>query len=156
MSGALGLANKKLYHAAILTRLLAAERQREQVPVSVLLEAVAEPARRHLEQAYGWLLVALADRADLPPEPPRTVTELIDAFRLEEPLRGELVELRQLEAGGWLGELVSGGTAPTRSTGRAGGELALAEQAWDEAQLREWHHRLEALIDRFSHGLEEW
>ena len=128
MAGALGLANQKLYHAAILIRLLSAEREREQVPFSVLMEAVGEPARCHLCAAYGWFLVALADPAVIPVEPPASVSELVEALKLHEPLRGELVELMQLERGGWLGGLL----AP-RHRANASGEgsrsaIALVEQ----------------------------
>ena len=156
MGPALGRANQKLYHAAILTRLLSAERAREQVPLAVLLDAIGVPARQHLLDAYGWLLVALVDPAELPQDPPGDMDALVAAYGLSEPLRGELVELRQLEATGWLGELVSASVTPGAAASPVNSELSLVARAWDDGQLEEWRRQLEDLIDRLSHGLDEW
>jgi hypothetical protein len=156
VAGALGLANQKLYHAAILIRLLSAERQREQVSVSVLMEAVGEPARQHLCAAYGWFLVALADLSGIPDTPPNNVSQLAADLELAEPLRGELVELRQLEDRGWLSGLLTARRHGSASGQGSGQGISVVEQAWDDNQLRLWHRELEQLIDRLSHGLEEW
>lgn len=156
MGDALRFANQKLYHAAILTRMLSDERERERIPLSVLLEAVGEPARQHLQAAYGWFLVALAGPSELPDAPPRNVSDLVATFGLGDPLRGELVELRQLEASGWLAELLASASPNVGGGQRREGVVPLVAQAWDDSRLAEWRGQLEGLIDRLSHGLEEW
>ena len=155
MHAALSRANQKLYHGAILARLLVAERDRQDVPLAVLTAAIGEPAREHLKSAYGWLLIALAESAELPAQPPTMVAELVAREGLEEPLRGELVELRNLETGGWLHELL----ATTGATGAVRGPeagLAVVAGGLDPEQLLAWHEALGDLIDRMSHGLDEW
>lgn len=154
MNAALGLANQKLYHAAVLIRMLANERERQQVPLPVLLEAVGEAVRWHLRAGYGWFLLALADVDALPAEPPSDVAELVQSLGLTEPLRGELVELRRMEGSGWLAALLE--TPRPGAMRRSGGELSVAEAGADEAQFQRWHDELEKTIDRMSHGLEEW
>ena len=156
MHPALGIANQRLYHASILTRLLVSERERQELPVSVLMAAVGEAARWHLQGAYGWFLVALAELPDMPANPPLSVAELVVQQGLEEPLRGELVELRQLEASGWLHVLLAGGGGASRTGSTADSGLALVARDWDEVQLVRWHDEIADLIDRMSHSLEEW
>lgn len=155
MHAALSRANQKLYHAAILTRLLAAERSQEQVPLAVLLPAIGEPARGHLRAAYGWLLVALAEPRELPLQPPLAVAELVASEGLQEPLRGELVELRNLEQSGWLQTLLASADSSPPIRGPGSG-IALVSGELDEQQLGRWHDAVAELIDRMSHGLDEW
>ena len=136
--------------------MLSAERERQELPLSVLMPAVGEPARWHLQAAYGWFLVALAEPPELPPKVPGSVADLVAELHLEEPLRGELVELRHLEASGWLQALLApaaGRAATAKSPADSG--LALLAQEWDETQLERWHGEIADLIDRMSHGLEE-
>ncbi len=154
MHPALGRANQKLYHASILTRLFAAERERAEVPLSVLQDAVGEAARWHLRAAYGWLLVALADLDDVPAEPPASAESLL-AGEPGEAARGELVELRALEASGWLGDLLAPGRPAPPKQAAGGAELRLVEAGGDEDQLRRWHDGIAELIDRMSQDLEE-
>ncbi len=155
MSTCRSRANEKLYHAAILIRMLGAELAREELPARVVLEAVGQAVRHHLLDAYGWFLLELAEASDLPAEPPHDIDALRQLVALQEPLRGELVELTTLEQGGWLASLRALPTA--RGPASTGGDLlVVAEQGWSEAQLREWHDQLADLIDRIGHGLDEW
>ncbi len=155
MSTARGLANQKLYHANILIRMLGAELAREELPAPRVLEAVGLAVRRHLLEAYGWFLLELADISELPAEPPLSIGALEQHYGLAEPRRGELVELGQMEQGGWLAALQAE-PARTRSTAGNANLLALAEQPWSEQGLRQWHDSLADLIDRLGHGLDEW
>ena len=137
--------------------MLDAELAREELPARVVLEAVGLAVRRHLLEAYGWFLLELAEADDLPSEPPLGMAGLRAGWSLKQPLRGELVELDQLERQGWLAELLA---PPSTSQGgrRDGGAdlLPLAEAGWSETQLRDWHDQLAELIDRMGHGLDEW
>ncbi len=155
MSSARSLANQKLYHAIILIRMLDAELAREELPAARVLEAVGLAVRRHLLEAYGWFLLELAEINDLPTEPPLAIAELEQRYDLPEPRRGELVELAQLEREGWLAALQAP-PQPTRSSAASANLLAVAEQPWSQEGLRQWHDLLADLIDRMSHGLDEW
>ena len=66
------------------------------------------------------------------------------------------VELRQLEASGWLHVLLAGGGGASRTGSTADSGLALVARDWDEVQLVRWHDEIADLIDRMSHSLEEW
>jgi hypothetical protein len=156
VASALGLANRKLYHASILLRLLDRELARADLPAAVLKEALGEAARLHLQASYAWFLVELVAPAELPPDPPRCVDLLIERYALEEPLRGELVELRRMEAAGWLGDLLAPAEAPAAASVGGFGELTVVNEDRDIGQLGVWHRDLEELMDRMSHGLEEW
>ncbi|MEP5765593.1 MAG: hypothetical protein ABJ308_13430 [Halieaceae bacterium] len=157
MNPARGLANQKLYHAAILQRMLAAELAREEIPQTVLLEAVGESVRLQLLEAYGWFLLELADIQPLPSQPPASVSQLQQHWELTEPLRGELIELQALEATqGWLSELQASPAAPASLTPRVTASLAVAAPEWSSQQLAGWHSGLSGLIDRMSHSLDEW
>lgn len=156
-----GLANRKLYHAAILLRMLAAELEREELPANVVLEAVGLAVREHLLEAYGWFLLELAgvEEPGGPPErgaPPRGVDALVREYGLAEPLRGELVELAQLERRGWLGELLAVPAAVSTGVRSGPDQLQVVEQGWSLQQLRAWHDGLADIIDRMAHGLDEW
>ena len=155
MSTCRGRANEKLYHAAILMRMLSAELAREELPARVVLEAAGLAVRQHLLDAYGWFLLELAGVSDFPAQPPHSVDSLQASYGLAEPLRGELVELRVAEREGWLGQLqaVPGGRPAVTGGGNL---LPVAEQSWSEEQLRGWHDLLADLIDRLGHGLDEW
>ncbi|MEE4189945.1 MAG: DUF6586 family protein [Halieaceae bacterium] len=163
MSSARGLANQKLYHAAILIRMLGAELAREELPAARVLEAVGLAVRRHLLEAYGWFLLELADVSELPAEPPSSIAELEQRYGRSDPRRGELVELERLEGEGWLASLLappgrSRGSAASRAAGTAasGDLLAVAEQAWSREGMALWHDSLAELIDQMGHGLDEW
>ncbi len=155
MSSARSLANQKLYHAAILIRMLGAELAREELPAARVLEAVGLAVRRHLLEAYGWFLLELAEVSELPAEPPTSIDQLESRYGRSNPRRGELVELARLEGEGWLAALL----APperTRSVASSGNLLAVAEQSWSQAELSQWHDSLADLIDQMGHGLDEW
>jgi hypothetical protein len=151
-----GQANRKLYHAAILVRMLRAELSRQELPAHVVLESVGLAVRQHLLEAYGWFLLELAGIEDISRGPPPGLAALQQAYGVSEPLRGELVELQQMEREGWLAELLAP-PAPTGAAPAAGPDgLAVREQVWSEAQLQSWHDKLAELFDRMSHGLDEW
>ena len=151
-----GLANRKLYHAAILVRMLAAELSREDLPAQVVLEAAGLAVRQHLLEAYGWFLLGLAGVDEPRHGPPAGIAALQRDYGLEEPLRGELVELGRLEREDWLADLLAPPPASVAGAPVDPDRLSAVEQGWSEVQLRAWHDELAALIDRISDGLDEW
>ena len=157
MRAARALANQKLYHAALHQRMLARELAREDVAASVLLEAVGRSVQQHLRDAYGWFLLELAAVEDLPMIPPHSVTQLCAAHTVEKPLRGELVELTNLEQrSGWLVELLSDRPLSVAAARSAPVGLSLVQSHWSQAELQAWYEALEGMIERMGDSLDEW
>lgn len=157
MRPARALANQKLYHAALHQRMLARELEREDVAAGVLLEAVGRSVQQQLRDAYGWFLLELAAVEDLPMIPPHSVAQLREGHALEKPLRGELVELKNLERRpGWLLELLSDRSPSIAAASSAGPGLSLLQSDWSLAELQAWYEELEGLIERMSDSLDEW
>ena len=157
MSAARARANRKLYHAAVLQRMLAAEMEREELPAGVLLEAVGESVRLQLLDAYGWFLLELAGVEELPGTPPHSVPALCAAWPQAEPLRGELVELLNLEQSqSWLAGLLDSPPALALGTSPVGDTLNVVEAQWSASTLEQWYSGLSGLMDRMSDSLDEW
>jgi hypothetical protein len=157
MAPARALANQKLYHAALHRRMLARELAREDVAASVLLEAVGRSIQQQLRDAYGWFLLELAAVEDLPTIPPHSVAQLCAAHDIGKPLRGELVELMNLEQRpGWLLELLSDRSLSVAGARSAPAGLSLLQSDWSQAELQDWYEALEDLIERMSDSLDEW
>jgi hypothetical protein len=158
LSSARALANQKLYFASLHLHMLARELAREDVPASLLLEAVGQSVQTHLQDAYGWFLLELAAVDALPVTPPHSVAALFAVHPQLDLRRGELIELQNLEqSASWLQQLL---TARATSSGAAqashGVGLAVVETLWNERQLQAWSEQLRAIIDRMSDSLEEW
>jgi hypothetical protein len=157
MRPARALANQKLYHAVLHQRMLARELAREDVAAGVLLEAVGRSVQHHLRDAYGWFLLELAAVEDLPTVPPHSVAQLVAGHDIERPLRGELVELMNLERrSGWLVDLLSDRSLSVAAARSAPAGLSLVQSDWSQAELQAWYEALEALIERMSDSLDEW
>ena len=157
MNAARARANRKLYHAAVLQRMLAAELEREEFPATVLLAAAGESVRLHLLDAYGWFLLELAGVEELPDTPPHSVPALCAAWPQAEPLRGELVELQNLEqSASWLSELQAPLPAAAGGTSPPGDTLNVVEAQWNASMLEQWYSGLSGLMDRMSDSLDEW
>ena len=157
MTVARALANQKLYYAAIHQRMLSAELAREDIPAAVVLDAVGQSVRQHLLDAYGWFLLELAGTEELPAQPPHTVADLLRQWPQQEPLRGELVELMDLETRpGWLLELHSPVAQSVPGTAAPADALVVVDAQWSQAQLEGWYGSLVALIERMSDSLDEW
>ncbi len=157
MRTARALANQKLYHAALHQRMLARELARNDVAASILLEAVGRSVQQQLRDAYGWFLLELAAVEDLPTSPLHSVAQLCAAHDVDQPLRGELVELMNLEQRpGWLLELLSDRPLSVAGAGSAPAGLSLVQSDWSQAELQDWYEALADLIERMSDSLDEW
>lgn len=157
MGPARALANQKLYHAALHRRMLARELAREDVAASVLLEAVGRSVQQQLRDAYGWFLLELAAVEDLPTIPPHSVAQLCEGYAVEKPLRGELVELMNLERRpGWLVDLLSDRPLSVAADRSAPAGLSLVQSSWSQVELETWYEALAGLIERMSDSLDEW
>jgi hypothetical protein len=122
-----------------------------------VLEAVGRSVQHHLRDAYGWFLLELAAVEDLPTTPPHSVAQLCESHAVEKPLRGELVELTNLERRpGWLVELLSNRSPSVAAARSATAGLSLVQSDWSLAELQAWHEELTGLIERMSDSLDEW
>jgi len=153
----LAKANQKLYFAALVRRILAFELERGHYPSHVLLAALGEAVRFHLREAYGWFLLELAESETPPASPPGSVADTIVLCHLSEPLRGELVELANLEErDGWLADLLHS-AAPEDAARPADGDIPLRTRGpWEPARLDAWYEGLADIMERMSDSLEEW
>jgi hypothetical protein len=158
LSSARALANQKLYFASLHLRMLARELAGEDVPASLLLEAVGQSVQMHLQDAYGWFLLELGGIDALPKTPPNSVAAAHQAYPQIDLSRGEMIELQNLEQrAGWLQEmLLQRGTSTATGPATQPDGLSLVETSWNEQQLQNWAQKLSAIIERMSDSLDEW
>ena len=155
MSPARGHANQKLYHAAILQRLLALELQRQDIPQKALLAAVGESVLQQLLAAYGWFLLEVSRAESLPGSPPRCCAEL-PAQPEGTVFPAEIREFQQLEDKGWLSELLlERDPIPIPVHNPNNLATAAADQAGPD-QVERWLEQLAAAFDRMSASLDEY
>jgi hypothetical protein len=83
---------------------------------------------------------------------------LCSQFDVGEPLRGELVELQNLEQRhGWLAELLTDRPlSPSVSARAAPAGLGVMQSDWSQEELQAWYEALAGLIERMSDSLDEW
>jgi hypothetical protein len=152
-----GLANHRLYLAALVLDAWRSALARESVPALVLDQAFAPAVREHLLFAYGSFLLAITQPDAAPSaSPPRCCAEL-PAPAPGKALGGEVAEFRQLEQQGWLAELLVPLPALPAESGRSVGGNLLAPRAEfpDCETCTQWHTSLAALMDRMSDSLAE-
>jgi len=155
MSSARAQANHKLYLAKIL---LAGWRQAvaaQDVPALTLAQAYLPAVRNHLLDAYGWFLLQVSGSEHWPARPPHCCAHLPEIAG-GKAVSGEIREFEQLEASGWLAELLAEPSEPA-GTARARGNLAAPPPTLaDCAQVQQWVTRLEGVFDRMSDSLDEY
>lgn len=148
-------ANHELYLARIV---LAAWRDglaQQEVPARTLAQAFQGAVREHLMSGYGWFLLAVAGGAAPPAGLPRSCDDLLQAPP-GEALPGEINEFRQLEATGWLADMLR---APPAESPEPRGQHNLATGAGnlpEQAQMARWTEQLDALFSRMDDSLDEY
>ncbi|KGE03376.1 DUF6586 family protein [Pseudohaliea rubra] len=151
-----GRANHHLYLARLLIDGWESQRAAGAAPAAVLDAAHAPGVREQLIAAYGWYLLAVLDPTGDPAgPPPRRCGELPEP-PAGKAMPSEVREFAQLEAEGWLAELLAPlpASLPTRS--RMPGNLITAERAMpDSADARRWYRELLATLSRMNDSLEE-
>lgn len=155
MSSARSRANHSLYLAKILVQSWRAALTEENVPASALNQAFLPAARDHLLQSYGWFLLEVSG-AEIPDSgrPPESCAEL-PGIPAGKAVSGEIREFQQLEAQGWLAEILAPAAAAPQ-TGRSVGNLAVTAgegAGWE--QVRHWLSSLESQFARMRDSLEE-
>lgn len=155
MSAARARANHELYLGKIVIAAWRLERAKEDIPAATLAQAFHPAVRDHLVAAYGWFLLAIS-QADVPPQgPPRSCDELppMPEGRVYPP---EINEFRQLEASGWLGEMLQAASFDMPGT-RQPGNLAMPAQTGPSTeQVEYWAQQLLALFERMGDSLDEY
>ena len=155
MSVARARANHALYLGKIVIGAWRRELAREDVPAATLAQAFHAGAHNHLLAAYGWFLLAVS-QAEVPPQgPPRCCEELppMPAGRLYPP---EINEFRQLEARGWLCEMLRSGTVDPPVARQPGNLASAAQHGHDTEQLEQWLAQLQGLFERMDDSLDEY
>jgi hypothetical protein len=159
VSGARARANHKLYLARILLAAWRESLARGEVPATTLDQAFAIPVRDHMIDAYGWFLLEICPLPELPDSPPRNCSELPE-MAAGKALPGEVREFMQLEAGGWLADLLAPWDpwAPPRRPGIPGSLnlAAVAPGLPGVETLAQWADELGGLFDRMGDSLDEY
>ena len=155
MSSARSQANHKLYLAKIQFDAWRQALAAQQVAATTLNQAFLPAVREHLRGAYGWFLLAVSGLEDTGSRPPRQCADLPPVPE-GKAVPGEIREFRQLEASGWLADLL-GDPSVVADTARSAGNLASAVSGVpDTAQAAAWIDQLEALFSRMSDSLDEY
>ena len=155
MSIARARANHALYLGKIVIEAWRRELAREDVPAGTLAQAFHTGVHSHLVAAYGWLLLAVSP-ADVPPQgPPRCCAELppMPAGRLYPP---EINEFRQLEARGWLCEMLQSGTVDVPAARQPGNLASAVQHEQGAEQLEHWLAQLQGVFERMGDSLDEY
>lgn len=147
-------ANHALYLAKITLAAWRRGLEEQEIPAATLSQAFAPGTREHLVAAYGWFLLVVSQVSASQAELPRSCEELPAAAEGKvQP--AEINEFRQLEAGGWLGDMLRppDDTVPRI---RQRDNLAFSSDNQSEAeQVATWLSKLESLFDRMGDSLDE-
>jgi hypothetical protein len=155
LSVARGRANHALYLAKIVTAAWRRELATQNVPAATLSQAFLAGARNHLIAAYGWFLLAIS-QADVPLEGPPQGCEELPPMPEGMVYPPEINEFRQLEASGWLCEMLQT-TALDMPGARQPGNLAVSVQTSPGTeQVEQWTQQLQSLFDRMGDSLDEY
>lgn len=153
MSSPLGLANHCLYQARLLLAGWALAKASEQFPSPALDLAFAPPVRDRLLEAYGWFLLAACRVTQIPPTPPRSVSELpplpTGLVRPE-----EVERCIELERQGWLGALLNPISALPGVTSTE--MLATSHAAPNHDEMTAWATALAELAERLNEVVDEF
>jgi len=155
LSAARARANHELYLGKILIAAWRRELAREDVPAATLAQAFHLAVRNHLVAAYGWFLLAIS-QGEVPPQGlPQRCEELppMPEGRVFPP---EINEFRQLEASGWLRELLQAVTIDMPGTRQSGNLASAALMAPGIEQLEHWLQQLQGLFERMGDALDEY
>lgn len=155
MSGARAKANHELYLGKIVISAWRRELAREDVPAATLAQAFYAGARNHLAAAYGWFLLAISQADVSAQAPPQSCEELppMPEGRVYPP---EINEFRQLEASGWLGEMLQTASFNMPGTRQPGNLAVPAQTSPTPEQVDHWVQQLQALFERMGDSLDEY
>ena len=155
MSSARAQANHELYLANILLAGWRDAAAAQDVPALTLTQAYLPAVRAHLLDAYGWFLLQVSGAERGTGAPPHCCADLPEIAE-GTAVSGEIREFEQLEASGWLAELLAEPVKPAQVS-RLQGNLAVPSAAQaDCEQAQQWVTRLGAVFDRMSDSLDEY
>ena len=155
MSGPRARANHALYLARILLAAWRRELARQDIPAITLEQAFGAAAREHLVTAYGWFLLAICQAEAPGHTAPRSCSEL-PAMPAGRVFPAEINECRQLEAAGWLGDMLREPERVLPGVGQQGNLAVATGELPGSEQLERWLVALEALFERMGDSLDEY
>lgn len=162
MSRARGEANRGLYRAKILLEAWDAMRTSSVHSEAALIDGFLPAVRAHLLEAYGWFLLAVSgaddgERVSLPQS-----TQDLAAPEPGRALMPEIAEFAQLEANGWVAQLIGAsvhdnhkGSGNQRAGGSASGLLVSDHQPLGFAVASAWADSLASTMTRMDDSLAE-
>ncbi len=173
MSAARGRANHSLYLAKILHRSWQQALAEQNVSPQTLQQAFLGPVCEHLRSAYGQFLLEVTGQQT---DPGTTLPRSCDELPAPDPgkaVAGEIREFEQLEASGWLCDLLAplpsvngvpgvqagyGDLSPAKSRDSLARDLSVTAGAhlanWE--QVHAWIDELERLFARMRDSLDEY
>lgn len=155
MNVARARANHELYLAKIVTAAWRRELAREDVPAGTLAQAFHGGVRNHLIAAYGWFLLAIS-QAEVPPQGPPLCCEDLAPMPEGRVYPPEINEFRQLEASGWLCEMLQAPGADLPGVRQPGNLAFSAETPPATEQVEHWQQQLQSLFERMGDSLDEY
>ena len=153
MGSARGQANHALYLARILISAWRRDLDVESVASLTLTSAYLPGVRRHLADAYGWVLLEITRPGALPDKPPRRIAELPE-IAAGKAVPGEVREFQRLEEAGWIGDMLADQATVTAAASAA--NLAVAAPLAGPDQASRWADQLQSLFDRMGDSLDEY
>ena len=148
-------ANHALYLAKIVLSAWQRELERQDTPARVLTQAFHGAAREHLIAAYGWFLLSISHSGAPARGLPRSCDELppMPEGRV---FPGEINEFRQLEASGWLADMLRDPELFTAAPRQQGNLAVAAADLPGAEQVGSWLDKLEALFERMGDSMDEY
>jgi hypothetical protein len=148
-------ANHALYLAKIILSAWQRELERQDTPARVLTQAFHGAAREHLIAAYGWFLLSISQGGAPADGLPRSCDELppMPEGRV---FPGEINEFRQLEARGWLADMLRDQELAMAAPRQQGNLAVAAIDLPGAEQVGRWLEQLEALFERMGDSLDEY
>jgi hypothetical protein len=155
MSSARANANQALYLAKILLSGWGKAQDAAQVPAATIDQAYLPAVRAHLRHAYGWFLLEICN-ADPPADghPPGRCAEL-PTVPEGKATPGELREFAQLEADGWLADMLDDGAPPAAAPSSPGNLASPVTAGPGREAATQWATQLEQRFARMRDSLEE-
>ena len=147
-------ANHALYLAKILLAAWRSDLEQQRIPSTTLAQAYAPGAREHLITAYGWFLLTVS-QASVPPAGPTRCCDELPPLPAGKVLPGEINEFRQLEASGWLGDMLRTRDIDTPVVRRPDNLAVVAGDAPGPEQMEGWLGAMSSLFDRMGDSLDE-
>ena len=144
-----------MYLAKIVLAAWRGQVAQEQIPAGTLAQAFYPAVRDHLIAAYGWFLLLISQSEWPLPALPRSCEQL-PPLPEGKVFPGEINEFRQLEANGWLRDMLAPTVLDMPTVQQSGNLATVGADIHDMQQAALWLAQLNSLFDRMGDSLDEY